>query len=198
MAKRVGDRGDVASAVVSKGGDISAWIGGGLHLAGAVVGVSPTAVQWAGGDRPPEQIATRVIGEIRDSARLGDACGQMKRGQPRRRCGARERRASGFGARGLVAAGVVGIGRHVAIVIGTAGEITVDVIAEFASCRGDTGGCQPVDFADLWSALERRELVYLLLAKCVGDGPATVAVVVGDSCQIDTVTSPRLVVRLEC
>ena len=72
----------------------------------------------------------RVIGETRDAARLGDFRRQMESWMPLGRDGARQRGAEGFGARGLVAARIMRVGRDVAVEIGPAGDEAVLIVGE--------------------------------------------------------------------
>ena len=59
----------------------------------------------------------------------------MENSMPSGRNGARQRRAAGLGARGFVAARVMGINGDVAVPVGTAGNKAVGVISESLTAR---------------------------------------------------------------
>ena len=79
------------------------------------------------------------MAERRDPAGLGDLARQVKVREPGRRDRARQRRAGGFGARSLVAARVVRIGRDVAVEIGPARDKAVGVIGKCRTARRRVG-----------------------------------------------------------
>jgi hypothetical protein len=130
LVERVLDRLHVALSVVGRGGDVIVEAFGGKHLAMAVVGIGRGTRMRAVRHRFAEQVAVGVIGKGGRTVGLDDLRRQMKRRRPGGGDGSRQRSAGRLRARGLLALGVMDIGRHIAVKVGQASNKAVVVIGE--------------------------------------------------------------------